>query len=276
MMGSTMRRRRGEGGSPSPSRPVAPRPGGGRWARSVFGALLLFGVGLGGGYLYATNGVFALEEVRPAELLQVPELVGLSVTDASARLQGAGLTLGEVDSIRHPEARIGSVVGQAPFPGQYAFPDAPIDLSVSLGPEVRPVPDVTRLRGDRALTVLETSGFQVTVDSIDSPVMAGQVLRTNPAPGTRLTLPAQVRMTVSLGPPLVEVPDLAGLTEAQARARLLEFGLEVGEIELESRFGFGQGDVLRTFPEAGAMIPQGSPVRLIVRQRSLLPGGTSP
>ena len=275
-----MRRRRGAGDKPAlaPSKSSTPRSGegGGRWFRALLVALILFGMGLGSGYVYATQAVFAVEQARPAELLPVPEVIGLSVTQAAARLEAAGLTLGGVDSIRHPTAAMGAVVGQAPFPGQFALPDASVDLSISLGPEVRPVPDVTRLRGDRALTVLETSGFQVTVDSIDSPVVAGQVLRTTPSAGTRLALPAQVRMTVSLGPPMVELPDLTGLTEGEARARLLEIGLEVGEIELESRFGFGQGDVLRTFPEAGASIPLGSPVRLVVRQRSLLPGGASP
>lgn len=280
MMGSTMRRRRGAADKPSqpPATSSPPRLGmGGKgWLRGVLVALVLFGVGLGSGYFYATTAVFALEKAGPVELLPVPELIGLSVTQARSRLEAAGLVLGGVDSIRHPTAAMGSVVGQAPFPGQFALPDASVDLSISLGPEVRPVPDVTRLRGDRALTVLETSGFQVTVDSIDSPVTAGQVLRTNPSAGTRLSLPAQVRMTVSLGPPMVEVPDVVGMTEAEARAYLLDAGLDVGEIEFESRFGLGQGDVLRTFPEAGASTPLGSPIRLIVRQRSLLPGGASP
>lgn len=279
MMGTTMRRRRGDSrgaAGQAQDGPQAPSRRSGVWGRSLLLALALFGVGLGGGYLYAAKGVFASEAAGPAELLPVPELIGLSIEAATRGLEDAGLAVGEVDSIRHPEAVAGTIVGQAPFRGQFALPGAAIDLSISLGPEVRPVPDVSRLRGDRALTVLETSGFQVTVDSVQSPVTAGQVLRTDPSPGTRLTLPAQVRMTVSLGPPLVEVPDLVGLTEGQARARLLEVGLELGEVELESRFGFGQGDVLRTFPEAGAMIPQGSPVRLVVRRRALLPGGTSP
>jgi serine/threonine-protein kinase len=233
-------------------------------------------VGVGGGYLYAVEGVFATEPVGPVDFITVPGLLGLSVDAAARRLEQAGLGVGEVDSIRHPRAVAGGIVGQAPFEGQLALRGAPVDLAVSLGPEVRPIPDVTRLRGDRAFTVLETSGFQVVVDSVQSPVTAGQVIATDPAPGTRLSLPARVRMLVSLGPPLVVVPNLVGLTEDQARARLLEVGLAVGEIEIESRFGFGQGDVLRTFPQADAMIPQGSPVRLVIRRRALLPGGTFP
>jgi hypothetical protein len=271
MIGSTARRRRRREGERASS-----GFGEGALGRSLLLALALFGVGMGGGYLYAAKSVFATEQAGPVEFVTVPGLIGLTVDAAARQLQEAGLTLGEVDSIRHPRATAGGIVGQAPFQGQLALRDAPVDVAVSLGPEVRPLPDVTRIRGDRALTVLETSGFQVTVDSVQSQVAAGQVISTDPRPGTRLSLPAQVRMTVSLGPPLVAVPDLIGLTEDQARARLLEVGLSVGEIELESRFGFGQGDVLRTFPEADAMIPQGSPVRLVVRRRALLPGGTFP
>ncbi len=197
----------------------------------------------------------------------------MPVPEARVLLANRGLEVGTVDSIRHPAVADGEVLGQSPLAGQVALPGAAVELTVSLGPERRPVPDVTRLRSDRALTVLQSSGFQVAVDSVEADAPEGQVVSTDPEAGVRVSLPSNIRMTVSLGPPLVELPDLVGLQEEEARTILAEAGLEVGEVENRARFGFGQGDVLETFPVAGEMIPRGSAVRLVVRRRSLLPGG---
>jgi eukaryotic-like serine/threonine-protein kinase len=245
-------------------------------ARSFLVALGVLLLGSGSGYLYATQVVFPSERGNGPELVEVPDLRGLTAAEARFTLENRGFEPGQVDSILHPRVPTGEVVGQSPLPGQGALAGATVELTVSLGPEQRPVPDVSRLRVDRALTVLRTSGFEVEVDSIEADEPEGQVVSTLPAAGTRLTLPANVRMTVSLGPPLVALPDLVGLQEEEARAILAELGLEVGEVENRARFGFGQGDVLETFPVAGEMVPRGGAVRLVVRRRSLLPGEGGP
>lgn len=274
MMGASMRRRRG--GRPSGS--VAKKDPGKRTRRDRRGpgflvALAVLAVGSGTGYVYATQVVFPAPRAAIGELVEVPDLRGMVLAEARVLLGNRGLEPGRVDSIRHPSIAAGEVVGQSPLAGQVARPGAPVELTVSLGAERRPVPDVTRLRADRALTVLQTTGFQVAVDSIEADVPEGQVVRTDPEAGVRVTLPAHIRMTVSLGPPLVALPDLVGMQEEEARAVLAELGLEVGEVENRARFGFGQGDVLETFPVAGEMVPRGGAVRLVVRRRSLLPGG---
>jgi eukaryotic-like serine/threonine-protein kinase len=262
MMGSSMRRRRGGGG----------RDQGGS-SKPFLLALGLLILGSGSGYLYATQVVFPSERGAHVDLSEVPDLRGMSVGEARVMLENRGFEAGRVDSILHPAIPAGEIVGQAPLAGQLTLPGGSVELTVSLGPEQRPIPDVTRLRVDRALTVLRTSGFEVTLDSIQADEPEGQVVATVPTAGTRVRVPSEIRMTVSLGPPLVELPDLVGLQEEEARARLAELGLVVGEVENRARFGFGDGDVLESFPQAGASVPRGSAVRLVIRRRSLIPGG---
>ncbi len=245
-------------------------------ARSFLLALGVLFLGSGSGYLYATQVVFPSDRGNGPGLVEVPDFRGMTAPEALFTLENRGFEPGTVDSIRHPRVPAGQVVGQSPLPGQGALAGARVELTVSLGAEQRPVPDVSRLRVDRALTVLRTSGFEVDVDSIEANEPEGQVVSTLPEAGTRVTLPANIRMTVSLGPPLVELPDLVGLQEEEARAILAELGLEVGEVENRARFGFGQGDVLETFPVAGEMVPRGGAVRLVIRRRSVLPGGGAP
>ncbi len=273
-LGKSLRRRRagsknGGGGAGKKKSRSSSRSRSGGWplGRAFLVAFVTLLVGMTTGYLYATQVSFPGEEDSVAALLEVPDLRGASEADARESLRERELEVGRVDSIRHPTIPEGQVVGQTPFPGQFAVQGGRVEITVSLGPERRPIPDVTRLRVDRAVTVLQTTGFEVTVDSIDHDDPAGRVVATEPEVGTQATLPSDVRLKVSLGPPLVELPDLVGRQENEARAALEELGLTVGEVETRFQFGFRSGEVLATTPAAGEMIPRGGEVNLEVGTR---------
>ena len=284
-LGSSMRRRRGgSSGKKPPRKPPGRRkpPGSGSRGRGPslplpggLGRLLLLGIvaailGSGTGYLYATQVVFPEPEREVANFQVVPDFRGFSLNEAWQELEAMGLGEGRVDSIQHPDVEEGRILGQTPLPGQLAAPGGEVELTVSLGPERRPVPDVTRLLASRAITVLQTTGFEVEVDSVEADAPAGRVVETEPEAGEEVTLPSPVRMVVSLGPPLVELPDLVGMQEEAARVVLDSLGLEVGEVEARFRFGFSQGEVLGQLPEAGEEVPRGSVVRLEVGRRGFL------
>ena len=222
----------------------------------IFGGFFL-------GWLVATQMIFPRPD-PPGDLYEVPDVYGLTLEEATERVTERGLDLGLVDAFRHPVADSGVVVGQAPLPGQLAAPGRPVRISVSLGPERRPVPDVAHLRGDRARMVLEMSGFQVAMDSVESELPRGRVVSLEPAPGTALPLPGEVRVVVSIGPAQVILPALVGLPEAEARAAVEALGLVISTVEEAFRFGADQGLVVEQEPEAGALVEAGSAVRLVV------------
>lgn len=220
--------------------------------------------GLGVGYVVATTVVFPTPEPPPA-LQGVPDLRGASLDEAVAVLADSGLVLASVDSVRHPHMDSGRVIGQSPLPGRTALPEAEVRITVSLGPEVRPVPDVTRLRGDRAAIVLSASGFAVTVDTVESQTPAGRVVAVEPPPETELALPGEVILQVSLGPPPFPMPDVVGLPEEDARELLASLGLVISEVE--SRLSLrNAGEVLDQSPLPDSTVELGSAVRLIVGQ----------
>ncbi len=270
-----MRRRRGGsggggkgGGGKRRPRGRAPSFGKGQGGRLLLWALGIVVVSSCGGYLYATQVVFPEPEREVAEYRSVPDLRGMSLDEARHALHARDLETASVDSIRHPARERGAVIGQTPLPGQLARVGGGVGLTVSLGPERRPVPDVVRLRADRAITVLETTGFRVVADSVEADLPTGEIVATRPVAGTEVTIPAEIRVTVSLGPPLLPLPDLSGMQEAEARAALESLGFTVAEpVETRFRFGFSQGQVLEQFPPAGEMVPRGSAVRLVVGRR---------
>jgi eukaryotic-like serine/threonine-protein kinase len=92
----------------------------------------------------------------------------------------------------------------------------------------------------------------------------GQILETDPGPGRALREGEPLVVVVSLGPPLVSVPqDLAGAPREEAEMRLRDEGFDVEIVSEESRevpegvvIGLGEG----TEPE----LPKGSMVTLVV------------
>jgi serine/threonine-protein kinase len=199
----------------------------------------------------------------------VPDIRGLELASAQESLASAGLELGTVDSLQHPSVPADVILGQSPLPGQVARPGSPVRVTVSLGPQRRAVPDVTGLNVDRARIVLETSGFLVGTDSVESEEPRGRVVEVSPEPGAQVVLPGQVRLTVSMGPPVITMPLVLGLPQEEAEILLDSLGLIVSEVEEVFRFGRDQGIVVEQEPASDAELQRGTSVRLKVGRRGL-------
>jgi beta-lactam-binding protein with PASTA domain len=220
------------------------------------------------GYGIATRVIFPAPP-PPGDLFEVPDLRGLGLASASERLEGTGLDLGDVDSLQHPSVAAGLVLGQSPLPTQVARPNTEVRVTVSMGPQMRSVPDVVRLTEDRARVVLESSGFIVSMDTAEAEVPRGRVIEVSPPPDSVVPLPAQVRLLVSTGPPVIPMPLVLGLEQAEAEYILDSLGLAVSGVEEVFRFGRDQGVVVEQEPAADTDMRRGSGVRLKVGRRGL-------
>jgi len=129
----------------------------------------------------------------PAQV-DVPSVIGLQFAQASAALQAQGFAVArsDVDSER-PK---GEVVDQSPS-GQ-AQKGSTITLSVSKGPKLSTVPDVTAQDEDSARSALEQSGFvvQVQQQDVNDPGLEGIVLNQSPTGGSRAKQGSTVTITV--------------------------------------------------------------------------------
>lgn len=276
-LGSSIGRRRPARGGRGKRRPTGKkrRPGSrrrrpaGAFRRVLRGTVLLAAM-FGLGYVVATRALFPVP-APPPDLLGVPDLIGLDVEDAVGRAEAAGLALGAVDSMYHPSAATGSILGQSPLPGQLALPGAAIEFAISLGPEHRAVPDMIGQREQRARVLLGANGFSVAVEAVEDEEPAGEVVAMEPEAGTGVTLPFEVRLAISLGPPVVEMPFLLGQSEEEALLLLDSLGLFVTEIQLDAIPGIDQGVVIEQDPPPASTVELGSDVRLVIGDRALLP-----
>ena len=231
--------------------------------RLAFRGALLLAAMVATGYGVATRVVFPVP-APPPDLLEVPDLGRLDMAGAQGRVEAAGLVLGAIDSVYHPSAPSGSIFGQSPLPGQLAVPGADVELTVSLGAEQRVVPDMIGLPGERAHILLGANGFAVAVDSVEGEAPAGEVVGMEPLAGTDVNLPAEVRLAISLGPPMVEMPLLLGQSEEDAVALLDSLGLFVTEIEHDSLPVVDPEVVIEQEPPAGTLVEVGSDVTLVL------------
>jgi serine/threonine-protein kinase len=155
----------------------------------------------------------------------------------------------------------GLVLGFDPAAGTELKRGQVVTVIVSLGREPVVVPDVRGQAPDVAQANLEAQGFVVQrgEDGRSAEVDKGEVMATDPAPGGEaIPYGSTVTIVVSIGVPIVEVPDLHGLTEDEAVAALQAIGLKA---DVTSFFG---NRVRSQSPGPGEKVEQGSTVKILV------------
>jgi serine/threonine-protein kinase len=127
-----------------------------------------------------------------------------------------------------------------------------------------PVPDVANQNPFAAGALLKQAGFQVTpVDTPSDTVPAGTVIGTDPAAGTPITKGSTVKVLVSTGSNLVDVPNVVGQTKAEAE-QLLFSTLGFGLTETMVNAGpANKGKVVAQSPSSGKA-PKGSAIALSI------------
>ncbi len=131
---------------------------------------------------------------------------------------------------------------------------------------VRTVPAVVGRPIAEAQAEIERLGLVVVEGepAHDLDIAAGAVLAIDPVPGRRLRRGEEVVVTRSLGPEIVTMPEVLGLTEDEARRRLEgePFLLKVAAVEQDWSDTVPQDRVQRQTPPAREPVAQGSEITL--------------
>jgi eukaryotic-like serine/threonine-protein kinase len=94
----------------------------------------------------------------------------------------------------------------------------------------------------------------------------GEIITTSPKAGARVTGGTVITITTSLGPLILQVPDVSGQPEAQAEDALRHANLIPGGITKATSSSVPVGDVISTHPAAYTKWPQDKPVGLIISE----------
>ncbi|MGW6286133.1 Stk1 family PASTA domain-containing Ser/Thr kinase [Streptomyces sp. NPDC055107] len=96
--------------------------------------------------------------------IDVPDVTGLSAEEATAELAAEGLKAEVLPGRIHSAEAEGAVAEQSPGEGVEAAKGDTVELTVSKGPRMLDVPDVTGRDVEEARSTLEEAGFDVKVD----------------------------------------------------------------------------------------------------------------
>jgi beta-lactam-binding protein with PASTA domain len=202
-----------------------------------------------------------------AASVAIENVSGLSLADATAKLQGQGFVVTS-SSANDSTVAQGTVIRTEPAAGQQAKHGTTVNIVVSGGPGQVTVPAVAGQSQADATNALRAApfGFNVTVQNQASASVAkGTAIGTNPQANASLAPGSAITLFISSGPQQVQVPAVEGSSEADARSALGNVGLQVTVRYVTVTFGSpDDGKVISQSPDATTSVDPGSTVRLTV------------
>ena len=204
------------------------------------------------------------EEVQSIAMIGV---TGVSEDAALKMLSDAGFTNVKTEHVEDEKTQEGYVFDQSVKEGETIPADQEIVLTVSAGAEEVDVPDVKNYEDSQAVTILTEAGFEVShAYEYSDDVEKDKVIKTDPEGGTKAAKGSKVIVTVSNGSEKkeVEVPNLGGLTEAQARDSLSSKKLSAGNVTHENSDSVAAGMVISQNPARGTTVTEGDSVDFVI------------
>ena len=166
--------------------------------------------------------------------VQVPNLVGLAPSDAERSANSGGLLLIRESRFYSSEIPEGRIVSQLPPAGTRVRSGWSVRVAESLGPQRIVIPDVVGQSPRAAEINLRRRGLELNgVATINLPgAQPGQVIAQSPAPNAQEVSSPKVGilLSASAGPTSFVMPDLTGVTLAQASIAITDAGLRVGNV----------------------------------------------
>ena len=202
------------------------------------------------------------------EPVTIPNLVGLSVQEASNILKQAGLRLVVNNFVASLDIPANQILVQTPTAGLGARPNSVVTVDVSGGTNTVRIPDVI---GDvqRAATKLLSAAplnFVVTVVVETSDVIeTGRVIRTEPLGDTAVAPGSTITVFVSTGRALVAVPNVIGQEATAASTELTVQGFFVTTNEQVLAEGdLNDGLIIAQSIAAGTNVEPGSAITITI------------
>lgn len=169
------------------------------------------------------NSTVTLTVSSGREIIEVPDLSGMTTAEAQKILSDAGLTLDPVvreDSSDTVEA--GQIIEQAPTGGSQVARGSRVTLTVSTGVSTVRIPVITGLNWTQAQGNITSLGIEPTVQYVDDSAAAGTVLSVT-SEGTTVPKDTPITVRVSRGN-MISMPNLVGMSTTQALSVLRSAG----------------------------------------------------
>ena len=225
---------------------------------ALLGLLLLVPLAWAG---YTFLGNQPTEEAPPPAMISVPGLVGMDV-DAAEDEFGDDFEI-ETTAEVEDEEPVGTILSQDPESGE-AREGSTISVEV-VGTQVADVPGVVGDGRAAAEGALRDAGFEVSTEERESSFeQEGRVMQQDPEGGESIERGSEVTITVGTGPDTVPVPDVTGVSAAQAGRILEESGLVLGNVVEDYSASVPVDSIISQDPGEGESLEPGEAVAVTV------------
>lgn len=186
------------------------------------------------------NGVFSGQK-------EVPELYGMTLSQAKKEAESAGFKLKEGKEVYSNDYAKGQVAEQSPESGTEAKKDSSITVNISKGPQAGTVPNLVGHDESEAEALLAESDYVLgTTKKETSTEKAGTIISQDPSGGEEADHGSTVNIVISDGKGVEKatVPSVTGKTLADAKSEIRSAGFSVGKITYEESNAYGNGYVM--------------------------------
>ena len=202
------------------------------------------------------------------EAVSVPNVVGLSQADAKSQIEAAGLEWElNPEKVASDTVEKDSVASTDPAGGAQAEKGSTVRVTISSGPDSVTLPDnLVGMSPDEARQAVEALGLKWEVNSskvASDTVAEGKVAQTNPSPGSKVKAGQTITAYLSSGSDQVEVPDLVGTSQDQARSALKAVGLELGNVTTVDS-DKDKDRIVSQDPETGSKVKKGTTIAVSI------------
>ena len=220
---------------------------------------------------WATRGgnVALLVSLGKPSVPGIPE--SYSASEYRERLEERTLVWAQGADVYSDEVPKGGVVSTDPGIGTTVSTHSTVTVALSKGPAPVHVPDVRNKTRQEAIQTLEDAGLKVSgiEEAFDAEIGRGKVISTSPETDAEVDRGTEIKLILSNA---IEVPDVTGLTESEARKKLSEVGISVRTVTTDSSASGGTKVASGTVPVAGRFLdPANAEVDLTVTHQVRVP-----
>ena len=184
--------------------------------------------------------------------------------DVKAELAKLNINADDSDRVYNDKIGENIIISQEVATGNKLKPGSTIRFKVSNGPELAEVPEVVGKELRLGEQDIKNNDLEVSeVQEYNDTVGTGLIIRTEPVALDKIKPGETVTVFVSLGPELkkVKVPNLIGLTRAEAEKKIDENGLKIGKILPEDVVS-DIATISKQYPAAETEVDEGEPVEI--------------
>lgn len=216
--------------------------------------------------LVIAAAVFAFMHFSPQSGdIEVPNVTKTMLPDAMKQIEDAGLVVGTIQYRVEEGVDEGTVLDQNPKAGAKVARKSKVSLVVAQGKNQIVVPNLENMSLNDAKKALRDLGLQVSIGdpTFSDTIPKGKVAGQDPNAGTPVEKGATVTLMPSAGIKSSNVPNVVGMTEAEARVTLENAGFSVEVEKINSSKG-KLGSVVKQTPAAGAQAREQASVLITV------------